>query len=76
MLTGMNTLTTVDEIVEALGGNQNVADLFGVLPTSVSNWKAFGGFPERLHLRLFQECQRRNITIDPAVFERNTAGAL
>lgn len=35
-------LTTVDEVVDSLGGTGAVADLVGVWPSAVSNWRARG----------------------------------
>lgn len=35
-------LTTVDEVVEALGGTTAVADRLGIGPSAVSNWRARG----------------------------------
>ncbi len=38
----MIRLTTIDGVVRALGGRERTADLAGVGPTAVSNWKRAG----------------------------------
>lgn len=43
----------VSETVRLLGGNLPAAELCGVSPQAVSNWKADGFIPERHHYRIF-----------------------
>jgi hypothetical protein len=38
-------LTTVDSIIEALGGPAATAAIVGVRPSAISNWKTRGGIP-------------------------------
>jgi hypothetical protein len=38
-------LTTVDAIIDALGGSAATAAIVGVGPSAISNWKARGGIP-------------------------------
>lgn len=57
---------TVNEVIDALGGTAKAAELFDVTPPAVSNWRAEGKFPERLHYRVFKECKARGIQYDPA----------
>jgi DNA-binding transcriptional regulator YdaS (Cro superfamily) len=38
-------LTTVDSIIEALGGSTAAAAIVGVGPSAISNWKTRGGIP-------------------------------
>lgn len=47
----MAQLTTADEVIDALGGNQSVIALTGCAPSSVSNWRRFGRFPADEYLR-------------------------
>tara|TARA_R100001244_G_scaffold2541_1_gene3934 strand:- start:10680 stop:10886 length:207 start_codon:yes stop_codon:yes gene_type:complete len=65
----------VSAIIAALGGNKAVADLFGVLPSAVSNWKAAGRFPDRLHLRVFLECQSRGVSVPPELLSTTSRNA-
>lgn len=61
----MDTLT-VTEIVDRLGGTKKTAELFGVTPPAVSNWKADNRFPDRMHYRVYLECQKLGIAYDPS----------
>lgn len=56
---------TVSDVIEALGGTSAAAKMFGVRPSAVSNWKSFGRFPDRVHHRVFLECQSRGIDLPP-----------
>jgi hypothetical protein len=38
-------LTTVDAIIEALGGPATTAAILDVVPSALSNWKRRGGIP-------------------------------
>ena len=38
-------LTSVDDIIKALGGPASVAAILGVYPSAISNWKSRGGIP-------------------------------
>jgi hypothetical protein len=38
-------LTTIDSVIEALGGSTATATIVGVRPSAISNWKARGGIP-------------------------------
>lgn len=60
---------TVSDVIDALGGNTPVAALFGVGTSAVSNWRAQGEFPQRIHYRLARECERRGVALDPALLE-------
>ena len=60
---------TISEIIDAFGGTTAVARLFGVTPPAVSNWRAAGRIPPRLHLRVIREAERRQIKIDPDSLE-------
>lgn len=55
---------TASEIIDQLGGNRDVAAMFGVKSSAVSNWRALDRFPERLHYRLAKECANRGISLD------------
>lgn len=58
----------VSQVIDLLGGNKPVAELFGVGTSAVSNWRKFNRFPERLHYRLARETERRGINVDPSIF--------
>ena len=54
---------TVSEIIDALGGTAEVARHFGVGRTAVGNWRSWGRFPDRLHLRLLALCEDRGVPL-------------
>lgn len=54
----------VSDTIDALGGTAETSRLFGVSMAAVSQWRA-SGFPARLHLRIYRECQSRGIDYDP-----------
>ena len=60
---------TVNDVVEQFGGTAKMAEIFGVLPSAVSNWKAANRIPPRLHYRLSRLVQERGIVIDESIFE-------
>jgi len=59
----------VSDIVEKLGGTAKTAEIFGVGPSAVSNWKAAERFPARLHYRIAKELRARRIKADERLFE-------
>lgn len=59
-------LTTVDAVIDALGGPTITAARAGVGLSAVSNWKARGRFPAELYL-LFSTALSAN-PVDPALF--------
>lgn len=65
----------IDDVIDALGGNKEVAALFGVGSSAVSNWRSAGRFPERLHLRVYRICQERGIEYDPALYAKHRDAA-
>lgn len=62
----MGGMKTLPEVIALLGGNKGVAEIFGVRSSAVSNWRAAGRFPERLHLQVDRLCKERGIDYDPA----------
>jgi len=62
------TLTTVKEIVAALGGTARTAEWAGVGMSAVSNWLADEDIPAGWHYRLHLELEARGFSIDPAAF--------
>ena len=63
-------MKTVSDVIDSLGGTTKAAAILGVGPSAVSNWKATGEFPARLHFVIFRECERRGIKIDLRRFEK------
>ena len=51
---------SVYDIINALGGTGNLANLLGVKPSAVSNYRK-KGFPARLHLKIISLCEEYSI---------------
>ena len=64
-------LKSVDEVVEAVGGNAAVASLAGVKASAVSNWKARGSIPAEYFLIFSGFLTANGKSFDPAVFGFN-----
>jgi len=54
---------SVNNIINALGGTTKLANLLGVNPSAVSNYRQ-KGFPARLHLKIISLCEEFSIPID------------
>ena len=61
-------------LIDALGGTTKVSELFGVLPSAVSNWRKDGYFPARLHLRVFRVAEERGIELPADFFDAPPVG--
>jgi len=48
----METLSTTSEVMDALGGNQAVAELTGSKPKAVWNWRGFETFPSNTYVAM------------------------
>lgn len=57
---------TLNQFIDALGGTNSAATLFGVGPSAVSNWRAAGRLPDRLHLKALRVAEDRQLDFDPA----------
>ena len=57
----MSTLSTTDEVIDALGGNVVVAAITETSSSAISNWRAAGKFPARTYLLLKAELKARNL---------------
>jgi hypothetical protein len=61
-------ITSIDDLIAALGGDTEVADWLGISQPAVGMWKSRGHIGSGWHLRLLAECRRRGLTVDPQVF--------
>jgi hypothetical protein len=62
-------LSTVDALIDALGGTTAVADFLRVVPSAVSNARRDRRLPERWRYKLSRWSVERGLIVDPAVFE-------
>jgi hypothetical protein len=61
-------LTTVEAVIERLGGPAHAAELAGVTPAAVSNWKARGRIPTEHYMRFSRALAEAGADADPAIF--------
>ena len=68
-------LQTVDEIIDAFGGdarsganNSRVAKWLGINTSVVCNWRTRANIPSGWHLRFYLEAERRGFRIDGGIF--------
>ena len=61
----------VNDIINSLGGTGKLANLLGVNPSAVSNYRQ-KGFPARLHLKIAMLCEERSVQIGNDVLEGAT----
>ena len=68
----MNNLMnkSVNNIIDALGGTSKLANLLGVNPSAVSNYRQ-KGFPARLHLKIIALCEEFSIPIDNEFIDKS-----
>jgi hypothetical protein len=69
------TLTTVESVVEALGGTKATAEWSGLGMPAVSNWIARGWIPPEWYLALSAELESRGFKVDPALFRHKPVKA-
>jgi hypothetical protein len=52
-------IDSTEDVIHALGGDQNVADILGVHRKAVSNWRYFKVFPASTYLVIKQLLKKR-----------------
>lgn len=61
-------LTTVDDVIEALGGTAAVAGLAGVGSSAVSNWRERGKIAPDNFLLISEALRAKGAEASPAIF--------
>ncbi len=61
-------LASVDEIIERLGGTARAAELAGVTPAAVSNWRFRKQIPSNKYIHINQALTRLGSAASPDVF--------
>lgn len=64
---------TVTEFIDALGGSAKAARLFSVRCSAVSNWKARGRLPERVHALAAAIARKKRIGLPRETSARGAA---
>jgi hypothetical protein len=57
-----NHITSAAEVIQELGGEQNLAAMFDVHHKAVANWKYFGIFPASTYVTLKNMLKKRGKT--------------
>lgn len=70
------TLSTVEEVIFALGGPTAVASAFGVTQPAVSNWILRNEIPAGWHLRVYVKLRELGHRVHPQVFGLESLDAL
>ena len=65
----MKQLSTVEEVIEALGGVSSVARLTGVSYTAPFNWKAANVFPPRHYFVLRAALKKRGCSAPESLWK-------
>jgi phosphopantothenoylcysteine decarboxylase/phosphopantothenate--cysteine ligase len=58
-------MSSIDEIIEQLGGPSAVQILLGVGSSAVSNYRLRGAFPEYARVKIWQALKARGLQVDP-----------
>ena len=64
----MYDINTIDELVEALGGDTKVGRWLGISQPAVAAWKMRRHIPPGWHMRLWAELTRLGHSVNPEVF--------
>jgi hypothetical protein len=64
----MHEISTIDELVDALGGDTAVARWLNLSQPAVANWKVRGEVPAGWHLRIFARLKQERRMVDPVIF--------
>lgn len=65
------TITTVDELIEHLGGDVAVAEWIGVTEATVATWKRSREIPPGLHYRFSERSRLLGREVDASVFKND-----
>lgn len=58
----MQELSTTSEVMDALGGNDAVADVTGSKPKAVWNWRKAGTFPSNTYVAIAAALEAKGFT--------------
>lgn len=64
----MQQIKSVEEVVDALGGDTQVATWLGISQPAVAAWKSRESIPGGWHLRIYARLLAMDIECDPKVF--------
>lgn len=61
-------ITSIDQLIDVLGGPSAIGEWLGITQEAVSNWKARRSIPPGWHFKLAKAARARGCSIDPQVF--------
>jgi hypothetical protein len=64
----MYDICSIDELVDVLGGDTEVASWLGISQPAVANWKVRGQIASGWHLRILARLKKEKRRADPAIF--------
>lgn len=64
----MYDINTIDDLVDALGGDSVLAESLGISQPAVANWKVRQQIGAGWHMRLFARLAELGMTVNPTVF--------
>lgn len=64
----MRIIRTVDDVVDALGGDTEIARWLRITPAGVNHWKTRGEIPGGWHMRIYVRLLDEGYDCDPIVF--------
>lgn len=64
----MADIKTIDDLIDALGGDSVLADALGISQPAVAMWKQRGNIAASWHLRLLVMLKRKGLSVSPEVF--------
>lgn len=64
-----HTLTTSDQVLDALGGLPGVQELTGAKYKTVHFWKQSASFPSRFYVVMTAALNERGLSADPALWD-------
>ncbi len=62
-------MSTIDDIIDKLGGAAAVQILLGVGPSAVSNYRIRGAFPEYARVKIWQALKARGVQVNPETLD-------
>lgn len=71
-MTKNGELETSSDVIEALGGTQKVADMFGVEYGAAWNWRV-RGLPSDTYAAMHEKLRRKGLSASPALWKQREA---
>ena len=69
----MEIIRSADKVLDVLGGNKAVKELFGFVPSAIANWRALGRFPPETFLVFTVELSKRGLAATPELWRMRKA---